>query len=522
MHLKSNQSDLLSSEFDANDPSLRQKTLQSSFITFAAQPIKLIASVGSVALLARLLTPADFGIVSMVLPLVSFAESINSLSLGAAMIQRAGLTRKQANDIFWLTLEINLIFTIIFLASTPVLMVFYQQQKLLWVVPVMTLGIVGDFLSVQPKSLLARQLKFGILTFVDVFSLLLGIGVAIAAAVAGLGYWALALQFVVFQTSKCCGFWLGCNWRPSRPLKLSQLSTGMGTMLAYGANLSAFNLISRFSLEIDRILVGYFNGAAALGLYGVAYNWAYFPFNQIHLPLLSVANSGLSRAFPDGDGYRRQSQQMLALMFNLLLPILSFLVISGRPIMLVLLGDQWLESVPIFQVLVIAVLIGSFYRVTKWFYVSSGQTHRQLRWSLLHTPIVVTAAAIGAQQGPLGVAWGIALASLLMSYPAIAFCLKDTSLSVREFFMPIWRPAIAAIVSAGLLFLIQQLVAYPTQVLVELIVNGILYSILHVTFLAFLPGGREDMRRAIAEIKSMIDARLAQKARAQPPQNDQE
>lgn len=188
--------------------------------------------------------------------------------------------------------------------------------------------------------------------------------------------------------------------------------------------------------------------------------------------------------------------------------------------MLVLLGNQWVESVPIFQVLVMAVFIGSFYRVTKWFYVSSGQTQRQLRWSLLHTPVVIAAAAIGAQWGPLGVAWGVTLSSLLLSFPAIAFCLANLSLSVRDFLAPIWRPATASIVTAVVLFLLQKAIAYPSQVFAELFLNSVLYGFLYLALLALLPGGKKDIQTLITQIQNVIVNRFGKQTSSRPKEKE--
>jgi PST family polysaccharide transporter len=251
---------------------------------------------------------------------------------------------------------------------------FYQEPSLNLIVPLMALGMMCDFLAVQPRSLLIRQIRFGVLTSIEVIALVCGVSVALIAAVLNCGYWALVLQFIVSQGVRCIGYWLSCRWRPSKPDNIWKLRNQINSMFSYGVNLSIFHIINRISMEMDRILVGAINGATALGFYTQAYNWAYFPFNQIYLPLVSIANSSLIRAAVEADWYRRQTQEVLMLMFNLLLPILGFLMVSGEALMLILLGEQWLDAFSIFQVLLLLVFVNSFYRVTKWIYVSSGQT----------------------------------------------------------------------------------------------------------------------------------------------------
>ncbi|MBE9138520.1 lipopolysaccharide biosynthesis protein [Nodosilinea sp. LEGE 07088] len=489
--------------FTASEAVLKRRSLQSSLITFGSQPIKLLMGIGATSILARLLTPTDFGIVAMALPWFALMESVNSLGLGTATVQREHLDHRQASTIFWLSSGINLALVVAVLLAAPAFAWFYQEARLTAVIPVMTLGIASVFLSSQHQSLLARQMRFGVLTLIEVGALGLGATVAIGVALLGWGYWALVLQLVIYQTAQGLGYWLTCSWRPSRPEKLTQLSQDIRTMFAYGANLSGFHLVNRVGIEMDRVLVGYVNGASALGLYSVAYNWAYFPFNQVYLPLINVAISGLSRAASDREQYKSQSRQILMLMFGLCLPALAFLGVCGQGLLLLLLGDQWMEAFPIFQVLVLSVFVGGFYRVTKWIYLSTGQTQRQLRWSVLHTPVVVAAAALGTQWGPLGVAWGVTLASLALTYPAIAYCLKFTPLTIADFVESVWRPTVASLAAAGILLVGQRAMGLPVNGMLALLFSAIAFGCAYAVTFILLPGGWTEVLGAYRDLQML-------------------
>jgi O-antigen/teichoic acid export membrane protein len=389
----------------------------------------------------------------------------------------------------------------VLLLAAPLLAQFYQDDRLRWVIPALTLGMASVFVSLQHQSLLARQMRFGALTAIEVGALALGAAAALGAAVRGWGYWALVLQLVVFQLVQGLGYWAVCGWRPAAP-RLG-IPAEVRTMLAYGANLSGFHLVNRVGMEMDRVLVGYVNGASALGLYAVAYNWAYFPFNQVYFPLLNVAIASLSRAAADDRQYRSQSRQLLMLMFGLCLPALAFLGVAGQSFVLVLLGDQWLEALPIFRVLVLSVFIGSFYRVTKWIYISTGQTQRQFRWGFVHTPVVVAAAALGTIWGPLGVAWGVTLASLGLTYPALAFCLRPTPLTLADFAEAVWRPALASILAAGLLALRQGMAPVDLGAGLNLLVNASLFAGAYGVLLVLLPGGWQDLKQAYGDLRAL-------------------
>jgi PST family polysaccharide transporter len=448
----------------------------------------------------------------MALPWFALVESVNSLGLGTATVQRSHLDHQQASIIFWLSFGINTLLMIGLLLSAPAFAWFYQEPRLILIIPVMALGMASLFMSFQHQSLLARQMRFGILTLIEVGSLALGAGVALVAARGGWSYWALVLQLVTYQVTQSLSYWVACRWRPAGLKTLVQLSQetrhDTGKMLSYGANLSGFHLINRVGMEMDRVLVGYFNGANALGLYSVAYNWAYFPFNQVYLPLINVAISSLSRAAGEVNQYRSQSRQILILMFGLCLPALAFLGVSGDQLLLLLLGDQWIDSFPIFRVLVLSVFVSGFYRVTKWIYLSTGQTHRQLRWSTLHTPVVVAAAAIGTYWGPLGVAWGVTVASLVLTYPAIAFCLHKTPLTMGDFVGAVWRPTVASLAAAGLLVAGEMWLGFPANAGLYLVLSATLFGGAYASSFILLPGGWQEVRNAYQALHLLASKRV--------------
>ncbi|MGB3201939.1 MAG: lipopolysaccharide biosynthesis protein [Nodosilinea sp.] len=514
MAIQQRQSSSQELNLSASKVHLQQRSLRSSLITFSSQPLKLLIGIGTTSILARLLTPADFGLVAMALPWFALVESVNSLGLGTATMQRSQLDHEQVSTVFWLSLGVNALLLVGLLLSAPAFAWFYQETRLILIIPVMTLGMASLFVSCQHQSLLARQMRFGLLTAIEVGSLALGAGVALLAALGGWGYWALVLQLVTYQVSQSLSYWLVCRWRPAGLRTLMQLSQATRhetrKMLSYGANLSGFHLINRVGMEMDRVLVGYFNGASALGLYSVASSWAYFPFNQVYLPLINVAVSSLSRATDEADQYRSQSRQILILMFGLCLPALAFLGVSGQQLLLLLLGDQWIASFPIFRVLVLAVFVSGFYRVTKWIYLSMGQTHRQLRWSALHTPVVVAAAAVGTYWGPLGVAWGITLAAMVLTYPAIAFCLRETPLTMGDFVGAVWRPTIASLTAAGLLVASQVLFNFSAQAVMYLALSASLFGGAYVGSFILLPGGWQAVRNAYNALNMLVSNRVDQ------------
>jgi O-antigen/teichoic acid export membrane protein len=442
------------------------------------------------------------GLLAMIAPLFLLVDSLSNFGLETVIVQKNDLNSQQASAIFWRSLKINTLLIAITIVLAPIIAWFYQEKRVTGMILGLAVGAFSVCLAFSHKSLLKRQMRFGTLTVIELFSLLLSAIVAIFVARIGWGYWALVLQLVVMQIVQSIAHWWFCDWRPSKYVQDDGLNTELSSMLSYGKHLTGFRFLTRIGMHLDRILIGYLSGANALGLYYVAYKWAYFPFEQVYFPLFDVAVSSLSRVQHDPNLYRSYARQGLLPIFALCLPVLAFSFVEARSVILLLLGEQWLAAVPLFRLLSVAVYIVSMYRVTKWLYVSVGQTQRQFRWGLIHTVVMIAAVVIGANWDVYGVAMGYTLGTCLLTYPAINYCLQFSPLSWQDFLAVIWRPILASIASAVCLFLIQDLLKRD-RLFLEFSLQVITYSIFYLTIWHLLPGGISSTQEIIKGLKTL-------------------
>lgn len=482
---------------------LKRRSLLSGLISFAAQPIKLGLGIASTAILARMLTPADFGLVAMVAPLLALADSLSNFGLETATVQREEINNNQLSASFWLSLKVNFLIVVLMVIMAPILAHFYGEKELIGITVVMTLGFLAVCLTFVHKSLLKRQMRFGVLTIIEVFSLVVAAVSAIFAASIGWGYWALVLQLVVMQFVQSISYLIICPWLPEQNIKTGKTDINLQSMFSYGAHLTGFRFLMRIGMQLDRILIGYLSGATALGLYQVAYKWSYFSFQQVYFPLFDVAVSSFSRTLHDTNLYRSYCRKGLMLLFALCMPALAFSFVEAQKLLILLLGNQWLDTVPLFRVLSVAVFVGSMYRVTKWLYVSAGQTQQQFRWGLIHTPIVILAVAIGSQWGAFGVAAGYTVATCLLTYPSVAFCLKTSPLTGKDFLNAVFCPAFSSISAAIIIFLCKQVLPSFNSYIVSLSVSFTIFCIAYITFWLVLPGGKQAIAEVLQNLKQL-------------------
>lgn len=496
---------------DELQDNLNRRSLQSGIVAMGAQPLKFVIGVGGTMLLARLLVPADFGVFAMTQPVLSMVDSLSNMGLETATIQRQKFNPEQASAVFWLSLKINAVVIAGMALSAPLIARFYDRPELTNILLFLAVGAASICLSFQHLSLLKRQMRFELLTMIETAALVLSTAVAIAFAWLGFGYWALVLQLAVLQISKSIAYWFFCDWRPARAKNAKateRVTKDLRSMLSYGVHLTGFRFLSRVGMKMDRVLLGYAGGASSLGLYSMAYQWAYFPFWQIYYPLFDVAISSLSRSLSDPARYRLYCQRGLLLIFGVCMPALAYLFVTAPEVILLLLGPQWSEVVPIFRVLTVAVFVGMAYRVTKWIYVSAGETQRQFRWSLIHTPVMVVAIAVGVRWGAYGVAVGYATGLCLLSYPAVVYCVRTSPITLGDFMGAVWRPAIAAISSAVVLILVRATIPPLGFLAIRLSAEGLVFVASYVGIWLLLPGGYREGKFFMTLFINKIRSRL--------------
>jgi PST family polysaccharide transporter len=259
--------------------------------------------------------------------------------------------------------------------------------------------------------------------------------------------------------------------------------------------------------NVDQVVVGYLFGARQLGFYDSAYRWSIAASQQIYTPLQNVAVSGLSRLQHDTATFRRATRRALLPVFSVIMPVLACLAVQARPTIVLLLGSQWEASVPLFRMLCIAAMGNAIARGVNWLYLAEGRTRQQMRWGFVSLPVVIAAVLVGATRGALGVATGFATAHWLLAIPEVLYCLRESRVTVRDYFGAVGRPLVAAVVAALAVALVPGEASEEVS-LATLLVTSVAYGIIYIVTWLLIPGGRG----AAGDLNALWRA-----SRAQPP-----
>ena len=395
---------------------LKRRSAVGALITLAVQLAKMVLQFGAQVALARLLMPSDFGLVAMVLPLISAIQLLNDLGLSAATVQRATVTQEQLSGLFWVNTVAGFAMMLLAVLLSPLAGEFYGRPELTWIVIAMSATLLLSGLTSQQMAILTRGMRFGVLSFVDFASIAASVLAGVAAALAGFGYWSLVIMQVVNSLTMLLICWSLSGWRPSRPRR----GVGLRQMLAFGGDVTAYNILGYLITNLHSVLIGARLGPAALGMYDRSYRLVFQPLWQTTTPILRVAVPLLSRLNGQDEEYRRSYLSLLGAMLMLTTPGIVAAIALSHPLIVALLGARWAEAAPIFAWLGVAALTLQLRQAAAWLYQSQDRTREQLRWGGLGSLAIISSYPIGLHLGGVvGVAIAAALSGLLVQTPLL-------------------------------------------------------------------------------------------------------
>ncbi|MBD1906878.1 lipopolysaccharide biosynthesis protein [Trichocoleus sp. FACHB-6] len=475
---------------------LKSRSVRGGAVTMITQGCKFVLNMGSTVLLARLLTPQDYGLVGMVATVTGLVGLFKDMGLSTATVQKAEINHAQISTLFWLNVVFSIATMLITAVIAPLIAWFYGEPRLIWITLVSAIGFIFGGLTVQHQALLNRQMRFGALAIIDIVSMLIGVATAIVLALNGAGYWALVLMPLAMGMSSALGVWVMCGWRPGLPVRHS----GVSSMLAFGANLTGFGIINYFARNLDNLLIGRYWGAQQLGLYSKAYALLLLPINQINAPIASVALPTLSRLVDSPDRYRQAYLRIVEKLLMLTMPIMVFMIATSDWLVQLLLGSQWGETSRIFALLGIAGLIQPLANSTGWLFMSQDRAHDMFKWGFIGGTTAIVSFVAGLPWGAAGVAASYSLVWICVCMPLLFWFVGRTGPVRTIDFYRVLAPFVCT--TLGTLLVLLGFRKY-VEVSNPLIGCAIAFGITIITFLLILttmPAGR----LALQDIKNMV------------------
>jgi len=492
---------------------LKARSVRSGAVTIASQGAQFGLRTISTVVLARLLTPADFGIMAMVTAVTAFARIFNEMGLSAATVQQKNLTGIQVNALFWLNVLAGVVLTVAMAASAPVLVWFYHEPAVFWVTMALSATFLVTNLGNQHSALLTREMRFRALAVIQVAGAGAGVVASVIAAGYGLGYWSIVVGTWVTTFVSVVLQWGYSSWRPGLPAGLG----GIGALFHFGANVTGFEVANYFSRNLDNVLIGRVCGAEPLGLYSRAYSLLMLPITNLRNPLNAVAYPALSRLQGDAARFRAYYGKYVALLGFASMPLAAFLFVCSDNVIQLVLGSRWAGASSIFQILAIVGFLQPVTSTRGLVMLACGFSRRYLWLGVFNSAVTAAAFGIGVIWGPIGVAAAYVIVSYLIQWPNFHYAFKGSPIRTADFFRAIAKSGVASIAACALTLLQKYLTAGNSN-LMAVSVGGTIFALSYLVVFWVLPGGRGELREYFSHLKLIVAPKLKGAASAGAPE----
>ncbi len=422
----------------ANDE-LKRKSVRGGFVVVAAQGAKVLLQTGTLILLARLLTPEDFGLTGMVATLTGFLTIFRDAGLSAATVQRLEVTHEQISTLFWINVVFGAVLSACAVLFAPAVAQFYGDPRLYWITIVAGTVFLFNGLSAQHGALISRQMRFATQARIDLTALSASSAGGVVMAFLGWGYWSLVGMGLISAILTTAGVLLAVPWAPGPPRR----GVGVRSILRFGGLATCNSFLVYLAWNAQNILLGRFWGAHVLGVYGRAFQLATLPVEQFSSTLSVVAISGLSAIQDDAHRLSRSFLRGYSLLVSATIPIAIACPLFANEIIHVLLGERWMEVVPIFRLLAPTSLVFALANPLSWLVTSTGRVGRAVSITAATTPVVIVGILLGLSHGPTGVAIGYSAAMVLIMIPITAWSKQGTGIAWSDLWNVTRKPFLA-------------------------------------------------------------------------------
>ena len=449
-------------------------------------------------MLARLLTPQDYGAVTMVTALLGFVIIFRDLGLSTATIQRETITHEEVSGLFWINVSLGLAIMLVIGACAPLVAWFYGRPDLMWVTLAYAAIAPISSLGAQHQALLQRSLRYFSLAIRDLTALVAGLAVGVSGAWLGLGYWALVLMQATTAVVGVLALWWQSGWRPGPP----RWVPGLAHLVKFGGTLTLSNLLGYLMQGLDSVVIGYFFGANGVGLYSRAQALLQKPLEQFMPTVMTVATSAFSRIAPDAARFEKNALKLLSIVACAAGILVALVIGTADWVVALLLGAKWEGAVPILAALSLfafvepsASLLGALL-VARGAPATAGTvaTHQRSDrrgWALCR-------AALGA--GRCGD--NVLPERLARQGSSVLLCMPRRLLGIprRRIFAAVGPYVVfGLLVAAGLVYLRQ--LWMPDRALVALFTYGALGTMAYAGLVLSHPGGRATVAEICAGIR---------------------
>lgn len=421
---------------DEDPAGLGRLAARGALLTGTTQFIRFGLQLLSLAVLARLLSPFEFGVAAMVTAAIGVADVFRDLGLSTAAIQARNLRQEEQRNLFYVNSGTGLLLSLAAYVLAPAVAAFFGEPATADVTRALAILFLINGVAAQARADLSRRLEFRRLAIVDVTAQMIGVTVAIVTAISEAGYWALVYSQLSYALVAAVLTFRSSNLKLGRYERDASISSH----LRFGSPLMLTQIVGYLSRNVDTLAVGVKFGTIATGFYSRAFQVVWLPLTQISAPATNVALPVLSRVRDDPVRYGRYLLSAQAVLTYGLVGTIGLAFVSADVVVAVALGSEWLPIVSLVRIFCVGAALQVAAYPTYWVFLSLGMTASNLWFSLVSRSLLLVAVMFGSLFSPEGVAVGY-VAGLAVIWPFGLWWIRRKSIvAVLSLFSASGRP----------------------------------------------------------------------------------
>jgi lipopolysaccharide exporter len=405
-----------------------------------------------VAILARLLTPADFGLFAVVLAIMAFLQIFADAGISNAIIHYQDITQKQLSSLYWLNVSASLLLATLVAVTSPWLSNWYHEPLLQYLLMLAATTLVASSLGQQIKVVAQKNLLFAKLAKVELIAAFFGFIAAICLAWLDAGVFSMIIGSLVTAVISSLLLWalLSEGWRPKLRLQLGEIRK----FLKFGAYMVGNNLANTFNMQIDILLGTRLLGAQLIGMYSLPKELSLRIAGVINPIITQVGLPIMASAQGNTPLLKRIYLQTIRMTASINFPAYVSLAIFAPEIVRLILGEKWLPAIPLLQIFACWALLRSIGNPAGILLMARGRADLSFKWNMLLLLIMPPTIWIGSQFGIMGMAVAMATIGVVLYIPSWYFLIRPLcGATLGEYSMQMAVPLVLSILAGVISYL---------------------------------------------------------------------
>ena len=372
-----------------DNQTLKQRTAQGLFWGFLSsggtQLLNLIIGI----FLARLLSPGEYGVVGMLAIFSLFAGNLQDSGFGVALINIKDIKHNDYNSVFWFNIGVSLFLYALLFLCAPLIAAFYHQPCLTNLSRFLFLGFIFAAIGITPNAVLTRALRVKEKAIVSLLALAVSGTVGVVMAFNGFSYWSLAAQQVLYNVMICIGRYYFARWAPSFHVDF----TPVKQMFSFSYKVLITTVLTTINNNVLTVVFGRLFPAESVGDFTQANKWNTMANQLVSNTVAQVAQPVLTRINDDNERQRRIFGKMLRFTAFMAFPVMLGLSLVAPQFIIIAIGEEWANSIPLLQILCISGAFIPLYTVYQNLFLSLGKSNIYM-WLSIGQIVVMLAAVL--------------------------------------------------------------------------------------------------------------------------------